>query len=169
MRRLMFAVALVLTGLATVVFAPGAGAQAGSITFDPSTVVPGGGKLFINGSCEANTSGFVFSHAFAHQPSVGEFAGVPAIAITTSSTGTFGIGLTIDPSVAPGQYTVSVRCGGGLAATGTLTVRSGTLAVTGSSSRTLGEIGLIVMAIGSAVVLCARRRTPRLASRTTTV
>src|SRR4029078_56223 len=97
-----------------------AGAQAVSLTFDPSHVVAGGGKLFINGSCEANTSGFVISHAFAGQPSVGEFARVPPVPIETSGTGTFGIGLTIAPTVSPGDYSVSLRCGGGLAASGTL-------------------------------------------------
>jgi hypothetical protein len=159
----MFVVAMVFAGLATVAFAPAAGAQPGSITFDPSTVVAGGGKLFINGSCEANTSGFVISEAFANQPSVGDFAGLPAIAITTSSTGTFGIGLTIDPSVKPGMYTVTLRCGGGLAASGTLTVRSSTLAFTGPRNRTLTEAGAVLIAIGAALVLLARRKTPLLA------
>ncbi len=159
MRRRLFLLALVLTGVFTVAFAPAAGAQPGSITFDPSTVVAGGGKLFINGSCEANTSGFVFSQALANQPSGTEFAGVPAIAITTSSSGTFGIGLTIDPSVKPGMYTVSLRCGGGLAATGTLTVTSSTLAFTGPRNRTLTETAGVLLAVGiSLVVLAGRRR-----------
>lgn len=155
----MFLLALVFTGVLTVVFAPAAGAQPGTITFDPSTVVAGGGKLFINGTCEANTSGYVFSDALANQPGGTEFAGVPAIAITTSSTGTFGIGLTIDPSVKAGMYTVSLRCGGGLAATGTLTVRSSTLAFTGPRNRTLTEIAAVLLAAGGLLVLGAGRRT----------
>jgi len=157
MRRLV----LGLVSVATTVFflAPIAGAQTGSITFDPPTVVAGGGKLFINGSCEANASGFLISQAFANQPSVTEFAGVPALAITTSSQGTFGIGLTIDPSVKAGAYSVSLRCGGGLAASGTLTVTSSSLAATGSSVGVLGIVGAILVAVGLALTLCGRRRT----------
>jgi hypothetical protein len=136
--------------------APSAGAQAGSITFDPSTVAAGGGKLFVNGTCEANTSGFVISHAFAKQPGGTEFASVPALAITTGSDGSFGIGLTIDPSVSPGAYSVTLRCGGGLAASGTLTVTS--LAPTGAPVDELAILGASVLAIGLAVVLLGRPR-----------
>src|SRR5262249_18873032 len=106
MRRLV-AIAMLGLGLLparALLLAPVAGAQPGSLTFDPSTVTAGGGKLFINGSCEPNTSGFLISHAFAKQPSVTDFAGVPALAIQTGSDGTFGIGLTIDPSVPGGHY-----------------------------------------------------------------
>jgi hypothetical protein len=136
--------------------APAAGAQTGSITFDPPTVVAGGGKLFINGSCEPNSTGFVISHAFAAQPSVSEFAGVPALPITTGSQGTFGIGLTIDPSVNPGAYSVSLRCGGGLAASGTLTVTSSSLATTGASVGMLGLIGAVLVAVGLALAIFTR-------------
>jgi len=156
MRRWMFAVGLVSMGAVVMMLAPSASAQTGSITFDPSTVAAGGGKLFVNGKCEANTSGFVISHAFAKQPGGTEFAGVPALAITTGSDGSFGIGLTIDPSVPAGAYSVTLRCGGGLAASGTLHVTS--LAATGAPLDELAIVGASVVAIGLAVVLLGRRR-----------
>ena len=138
MRRLMFALGLLTS--ATVLMLPvAAGAQTGSLTFDPTTVTAGGGKLFINGTtgCDPNTTATIFSQAFAAQPGVGDFAGVPALSIEISDTGTFGIGLTIDPSVRSGQYSVSVRCGGGLAASGTLTVIG--LPTTGAPVATLRD------------------------------
>jgi hypothetical protein len=156
MRRWKFAVGLVSMGAVVLMLAPSAGAQTGSITFDPSTVTAGGGKLFVNGKCEPNTSGFVISHTFAKQPGGTDFAGVPALAITTASDGTFGIGLTIDPSVPAGAYSVTLRCGGGLAASGTLTVTS--LAATGAPLDELVTLGATVIAVGLAAVVLARRR-----------
>jgi hypothetical protein len=156
MRRSVIALGLALTGTTVLFLAYTAGAQTGSITFDPPTVVAGGGKLFINGSCEPNSSGFLISQAFAAQPSVTEFAGVPALQITTGSQGTFGIGLTIDPSVKPGAYSVSLRCGGGLAASGTLTVTSSSLAATGSSVAALGTVGAVLLAVGLALAAFGR-------------
>jgi LPXTG-motif cell wall-anchored protein len=159
MRRL-FVIVFGLVVLAASAVAPAAGAQTGSLTFDPSTVVAGGGKLFINGTCEPNTTGFVISNAFAHQPSVGDFAGVPAIAIQTGADGTFGIGLTIDPSVKPGHYAVTLRCGGGLAASGTLTVQPLPLASTGAPTTELVILGAAVAALGALLAIVSRRRAP---------
>jgi len=156
MRRWLIALLLGLCG--AVVLSPPASAQTGSLTLDPPTVTAGGGKLFINGSCEANTSGFVISDAFADQPSVGEFAGVPALEITTSDTGTFGIGLTIAPTVKAGEYPVSLRCGGGLAGSATLTVRSAGLPPSGAPTATLAAAAAAVLAVGLAFALLGRRR-----------
>jgi hypothetical protein len=156
MRRWLIALALGLLG--AMVLSPPASAQPGSLTLDPPTVTAGGGKLFINGSCEANSNGFVISHAFAGQPSVGEFASVPALAITTSSTGTFGIGLTIAPTVKAGAYSVSLRCGGGLAASATLTVRSAGLAETGAPTGAIAAAAAAVLTVGLVFALLGRRR-----------
>jgi hypothetical protein len=160
MRRLLLGFTMaVLIAAACLVGSP-AGAQTGTLTFQPPTVVAGGGKLFVNGSCEPNTSGFVVSHAFANQPSGTEFAGVPAIAISTSNTGTFGIGLTIDPNVKAGAYPVSLRCGGGLAASATLTVLSA-LPRTGAPDRPLAVVGATLLALGFAFMIGARQRIAR--------
>jgi hypothetical protein len=158
MRRWVFALGLVLMGAVALALSPVAGAQTGSLTFDPSTVVAGGGKLFINGTCEPDTTGFVISHAFAGQPSVSEFAGVPALPITTGSDGAFGIGLTIVPTVKPGAYSVSLRCGGGLAASGTLTVVSSSLATTGAPPGELATVGAALLSVGLALVTLRRYR-----------
>jgi hypothetical protein len=147
-------------GAAAVALAPAAEAQTGSLTFDPPTVVAGGGKLFINGSCDPNAKAILISHAFADQPDVGDFAGVPAVPIfTTSDTGTFGIGLTIAPTVKAGHYHVSLRCGDGLAASGTLTVVSGSLPPTGAPIAELAVAGTAVLAAGVALSVFGRRRT----------
>ena len=156
MRRWL--IALLLGLCAAVVLSAPASAQPGSLTLDPSTVTAGGGKLFINGSCEANTSGFVISDAFADQPSVGEFAGVPALEITTSGTGTFGIGLTIAPTVKAGEYSVSLRCGGGLAASATLTVWSSRMPPTGAPTAAITVAAAAVLTVGLALALVGRRR-----------
>jgi LPXTG-motif cell wall-anchored protein len=160
MRRWVFAFVMLLTAATALLPSPAAWAQAGTLTFDPSNVVAaGGGKLNINGSCEANTSGFVISQAFAGQPSVSEFAGVPAVAIETSSTGTFGIGLTIAPTVSPGDYSVSLRCGGGLAASGTLTVQA--LPRTGAPVEKFALVGAVLLTAGAALAGFSRRRLAR--------
>jgi hypothetical protein len=156
MRRWLIGVGLGLLGAMALSLA--ARAQPGSLTLDPPTVTAGGGKLFVNGTCEANTDGFVISEAFAGQPSVGEFAGVPALAITTDGSGSFGIGLTIAPTVKAGAYSVSLRCGGGLAASATLTVRSADLAETGAPIGVIATAGAAVLALGLALALLGRRR-----------
>ena len=156
-RRSVVVVGLFVVSAVVLLFAPTATAQTGSLTFDPPTVTAGGGKLFINGSCEPNTSGFVISEAFAGQPSVGDFAGVPALSISTGSDGTFGIGLTIAPTIAPGAYPVGLRCGGGLAASGTLTVKAGSLAATGARIDVVVAVGAVLIAAGLTLMASLRR------------
>jgi hypothetical protein len=149
-----------LMGAAAMASASAASAQSGSLTFDPPTVVAGGGKLFINGTCDPNANAILISHAFADQPDVGDFAGVPALPIfTTSDNGTFGIGLTIAPTVKAGHYHVSLRCGDGLAASGTLTVVSGSLPLTGAPIAEFAAVGTAVLAAGLALSVFGRRRT----------
>ena len=87
---------------------------------------------------------------------MGEFAGVPAVAIETSGTGTFGIGLTIAPTVSPGDYSVSLRCGGGLAASGTLTVTA--LPRTGARVETFAVVGAVLLAAGTVLAGLSRHR-----------
>jgi hypothetical protein len=153
-----------LLALLAVVAAPAASAQPGSLTFDPSPhVVAGGAKVFINGHCEANTEGFVFSHALAGQPGGTEFAGVAAIAITTDSSGKFGFGVTIATTVRPGAYTVSLRCGGGLAATETLFVDSSVLAMTGAPIGAQAALGIVFVVGGVVLIAWIRARRPQLA------
>ena len=166
MRRFMFVPALVLIGVTVLLFAPAAEAQPGSISFDPSsTVYAGGGKFFINVACEPNAPSFLISHAFAGQPGGTEFAGVPAISFTTSPSGTFGIGLTIDPSVPGGSYNVELRCAGGLAASATLTVLPfSSLPKTGAPDTELALAGAAVIAAGAALMLARRRRAPSTAA-----
>ena len=160
MRRSVHALGVLLFTVVSLANAPATIAAAGSLTFDPSsTVTAGGGKLFVNGSCEANTSGYVISHAFAAQPGGTEFAGVPALAITTGADGSFGIGVTIDPSVAAGTYDVSLRCGGGLAATAKLTVvNPNSMPVTGAPIGRLALLAAVVLGAGLIVSALARRR-----------
>ena len=156
MRRLMFVLGLMLTSATVLMLPTGAGAQTGSLTFDPSTVTVGGGKLFINVSREPNMTATIISQAFfAGQPSVTDFAGVPALSVETSATGTFGIGLTIDPSVSSGAYNVSVRCGGGLAV-GMLTVNG--LPMMGAPVAKSATLGVVLLAVGAACVWFGRRR-----------
>jgi hypothetical protein len=154
----LFVIMFGLGAIGALALAPAAGARTGSLTFDPPTVRAGGGKLFINGTCEPNTTGFVISNAFAKQPSVGEFAGVPAIVIETGPEGTFGFGLTVDPSVRGGHYAVTLRCGGALAASGTLTVLPFSLAATGAATNELVVFGAGLGAIGAALAIMGRRR-----------
>ncbi len=80
MRKGLFVLALGLTAVAVFALPGVAQAQPGSITFDPSSnVVAGGAKVFINVTCEANTEGFILSHALAGQPGISESASVPAL------------------------------------------------------------------------------------------
>jgi hypothetical protein len=161
MRRLVLTVGLMLMFATTLGRISPVAAAGGSLTFDPSTVTAGGGKLFVDGSCDPNSSGFVISKAFADQPGGTEFAGVPALAITTGADGTFGIGLTIDPKVAAGSYGVTLRCGGGLAASGTLRVLNPTLPGTGAPVTRLVVGAALVLAIGVGLSMAARRRPVR--------
>jgi LPXTG-motif cell wall-anchored protein len=166
MRRSMFLFPLLAIAAGALLFAPAAGAQPGSISFDPSsTVRAGGGKTFFNVKCEANAPSFLFSHAFANLPGGSEFAGVPAFSFTTSPSGTFGQGFTVDPSVPAGTYSVSLRCGGGLAATTTLTVLAfelhpgvQPLPRTGARDDEMAGVGAIALAAGAALLAMSRRR-----------
>ena len=139
MRRWVLTLGLLLMFASTLGRVSPVAAAGGSLTFDPPTVTAGGGKLFVNGSCDANSSGFVISDAFADQPGGTEFAGVPALAITTGADGNFGVGLTIDPKVPTGSYEVTLRCGGGLAASGTLHVINPTMPATGAPVHATGR------------------------------
>jgi len=159
MRRVVLALGLSLFAVTSWAQTPAALA-AGSLTFDPSsTVTAGGGKFFVNGTCDADSSGFVISEAFAAQPGGTEFAGVPALAITTGADGGFGIGLTIDPSVSAGTYDVTLRCGGGLAASAKLTVINPTsIPRTGAPVDRLLGGAVVVLATGLAMSVGSRRR-----------
>jgi len=94
-----------------------ASAVAATITVTPSTVAAGGqvtlsGDVLANGSpgCAVPGEVTLISPAFE---GLGEFAGVGATTATADASGNFSTTVTLSPSVAPGTYDISGRCGGG--------------------------------------------------------
>ena len=94
-----------------------ASAVAATITVNPSTV-PAGSQVTVSGDVLANGSPgcavpgdvTLISPAFA---GLGEFAGVGATTATADASGNFTTTVTLSPSVAPGTYDITGRCGGG--------------------------------------------------------
>lgn len=158
------------TTTATAATAP---APSVSLVVSPSSV-PAGGVVRVSGTCEANTEGVAFSTAFLHD-AAHDFAGVGAAAIATDAAGAFSADAQIPASTAPGTYTVSVRCGGGIiGVSAALTVTApgapptavpagsgGRAAATGSGRRDadllLGGVGLLLVAGGALGVTRLRR------------
>ena len=112
---------------ATVLALGAASAVAATIVVNPSSV-PAGGQVTVSGDVLANgqpgctVPGDVtlISPAFA---GLGEFAGVGATIATADASGNFTTTVTLSPSVGPGTYTVTGRCGGGnLGVSASLTV-----------------------------------------------
>ena len=104
------------TALALIVLGA-ASAVAATITVTPSTVSTGGqvtvsGDVLANGSPGCTVPGDVtlVSPAF---DGLGEFAGVGATIATADASGNFTTTVTLSPSVAPGTYEITGRCGGG--------------------------------------------------------
>jgi len=118
----------VILVIASVVLVLGAtSAVAATIDVTPSTV-PTGGQVMVSGDVLANgqpgctVPGDVtlISPAFAD---LGEFAGVGATTAGADANGNFTTTVTLSTSVAPGDYTVTGRCGGGdLGVSASLTV-----------------------------------------------
>ena len=72
-----------------------------------------GHKVIIRGNaapCPTGSSVTLISAAFAHTH---EFAGVSAVFALVRSGGKFGVRPLIPASRAPGNYSLSARCGGG--------------------------------------------------------
>jgi hypothetical protein len=112
-------------------------ASAATLNVSPTTVSTGGqvtvsGDVLVNGQAGCTVPGTVtlISAAFT---GLGEFAGTGATTTQADAAGSFSTTVTLDPSVGPGTYDISARCGGGnLGVTATLTVV--TAAVTASPS-----------------------------------
>ncbi len=112
--------------VATIVLGAGA-AVAATINVTPATVETGGqvtisGDVLNDGTPGCTVPGDVtlISPAFT---GLGEFAGTGATTATADSSGNFTTTVTLSPSVGPGSYEVSGRCGGGnLGVSATLTV-----------------------------------------------
>ena len=102
-------------------------AAAATITVSPSSVAAGGqvtvsGDVLANGQPGCTVPGQVtlISPAFV---GLGEFAGTPATTAQADAAGSFSTTVTLSPSVNPGTYDISGRCGGGnLGVSATLTV-----------------------------------------------
>ena len=92
----------------------------------------------------------LISPAFA---GLGEFAGVGATTATADASGNFTTTVTLSPSVAPGTYDITGRCGGGNLGVGaTLTVAPTPVNILGIKGA--GETGTIAAtpAVVNAVV-----------------
>lgn len=87
------------------------GAVTASLSVSPKTVVRGH-TVTVTGRCEPNTVGYVISTAFYHDASH-DFAGVGAETIATNIVGEFSATPLVPTSIAPGEYVISARCGGG--------------------------------------------------------
>ncbi|GDY29297.1 hypothetical protein [Gandjariella thermophila] len=111
-----------LLGVAAPAFA-GAGQDGASLYVDSNTVVTGQ-LLHVWGACGGGGEGlnFVGSAAFVHRGQDDPYPGDGGSArITAYNRGAFE-GEAVVANVPPGDYTVSARCGGGLAATEPITV-----------------------------------------------
>jgi hypothetical protein len=147
-----------------------------ALKVSPNTIVAGG-SVQITGYCEANSTGFAISPAFLHD-ATHDFAGVAAVSFSTNAAGTFSVTAQIPASIAPGNYSVGARCGGGnlgisaaLTVTGQGGLPSGVPAGSGGRAATtsphergnevlVGGIGLVV-AIGAIFGLGRLRRPAR--------
>ena len=117
--------AVLLAGSA--LFVNAGSAVAASITPTPSTVGVGGtvrlrGDVLVNGTPGCAVPGEVTLLSPAFQ-GLGEFAGVAAVTIPVDGSGRFDGSITLQPTVAPGTYSITGRCGGGnMGITATLVV-----------------------------------------------
>jgi hypothetical protein len=102
-------------------------AAAANINVSPSSTATSGtvtvsGDVLVNGQPGCTVPGTVtlISGAFA---GISEFAGTGAVDIPVDASGNFNAPVTLKPSVGPGTYEISGRCGGGnLGVTATLIV-----------------------------------------------
>ena len=141
-------------------------AAAASINVSPSSTATSGtvtvsGDVLVNGQPGCTVPGTVtlISGAFA---GISEFAGTGAVDVPVDASGNFNASVTLKPSVGPGTYQISGRCGGGnLGVTATLTVTG--MPRTGSgiglfSDPQVASCALAVIAIGIGATTLGRRR-----------
>jgi hypothetical protein len=144
--------AVSLAALALLLGAAPAAAK-GSIKVSPNSV-PAGGTVTVSGSaaggCASGDQVTLISRAFGGQH---EFAGVPAVFTPSGSNGSFSVRAPIPSSRAPGNYSVSGRCGGGNfgSASFRVTAASTTLPRTGLSPGLLAALGVCLVAGGAAL------------------
>jgi hypothetical protein len=102
-------------------------ASAATIMVSPSSVAPGAqvtvsGDVLVNGQpgCAVPGEVTLISSAFV---GLGEFAGTGATTAQANASGQFSTTVTLSSTLAPGNYDITGRCGGGnLGVTATLTV-----------------------------------------------
>jgi hypothetical protein len=180
MRRLhslAIAVLPVISLVPVLLLAGPANAAASTLQVTPRTVAAGGTVRVSGGPCEPHrTNGYVISPAFVNDYASHDFAGVGAVAFSTNAGGTFSVTAQVAAGTAPGNYWLTVRCGGGNFGGTTLTVTaaaepastsaptavpagSGGLAATHHTAQPplllLGGAGLLLLAGGGALL---RRR-----------
>jgi LPXTG-motif cell wall-anchored protein len=104
----------------------------------------------VAGGCSPGSQVTLISTAFGGPQ---EFAGVPAVTTTSSSSGSFSVTTQIPSGRAPGSYTVSGRCGGGNfgSASFQVTAASSALPRTGLDAGWTGAIGFLLLAAGAAL------------------
>jgi hypothetical protein len=151
--RLLMAGALAAAAL----LASAAPALGQSLSASPASVAPGGSVTVsgnVGSGCMHGDQVTVISGAFGGTQ---EFAGVPAVTANSDSAGAVSASAPIPSTRAPGNYSVSARCGGGRFGDATITVASpgaGTLPRTGFTPWILGALGVAMVLTG----LAARRR-----------
>ncbi len=122
------------------------------------------GDVLVNGQPGCTVPGTVtlISGAFA---GISEFAGTGAVDLPVDASGTFNAAVTLKPSVGPGTYQISGRCGGGnLGVTATLIVTG--MPRTGGGVGPLSDRQAVLLALAAIVLgLVATACTGRLLRR----
>jgi hypothetical protein len=140
---------------AAALLASAAPALAQSLSVSPASVAPGASVTVsgnVGSGCMHGDQVTVISGAFGGTQ---EFAGVPAVFTNSDSAGAFSASAPIPATRAPGNYSVSARCGGGRFGDATISVTSagaggGTLPRTGFTLWILVGLGLAMVLSGAA-------------------
>lgn len=169
MRKLL---ALAIAVIPVLWLAAPATAAGESLHVTPHTVAAGG-TVQVSGTCDPHTTGFAISPAFVDDASH-DFAGLGAVPFNTNAGGAFSVTAQVAAGTAPGNYSVTARCGGGnLGISATLTVTAGSvptavpagsggLAASDSTPQPrlvlLGGGGLLLLLTAGGALLQVRRR-----------
>jgi hypothetical protein len=145
--RLLMAGAIATVAL----LASAAPALGQSLSASPTSVAPGGSVTVsgnVGSGCTHGDQVTIISGAFGGTQ---EFAGVPAVSTNSNAAGAFSASAPIPASRAPGNYSLSARCGGGRFGDATISVTAAS-----SGSATLPRTGFtpwILVGLGLAMVL----------------